>query len=95
VLEVIFQAVSSSQDLIDFSDHKAKGSDQRKISLRINTNSVFYQMYVGTNAESIDLIARVGIALAVSETLARDGGVRKAGLVREIMNDILKSILSR
>ena len=54
----------------------------------------FMVRFAQTDSEDVEALLRVAAAIAVSEVLARDSGVRQAGTVRRNVNDILRDALS-
>jgi hypothetical protein len=54
----------------------------------------FMTRFAQSGGEGLEGLLRVAAAIALSEVLARDTGVRKAGTVRRNINDILRDALS-
>lgn len=94
-IEVIFDRIPSAEDLIEISDSKSAGAHVRKLAARVNTDHPFYQNFVGTDSRAIEVITRFAVALTIAETLARDGGVAKAGIVRNLLNEVLRKALGK
>ena len=66
----------------------------RRLAIRVSLNHPFMQRFSGANAEQIEPLLRIASALALAETVARDAGVRQAGVIRRNVNDLLRSALS-
>lgn len=94
-IEISFDQIPTSEDLIDLIDQKKLKSSERSLLIRVNTHHPFYQSYIGSDSASIEVMVRYALALSIAETLARDGGVTKAGVVRGIMNEVLRKALAK
>ncbi len=83
-------------DWLRISDHPihvAGGS--RRLGVRLAMLHPFSQRFFAkADADQIQGIARLAIGLVLSETIARDGGVRLAGRVRTALNELLRLALS-
>lgn len=84
-------------DWIRISDHATQaGGGVRKLGVRLAMLHPFSQRFFsGCDEMQIQGLARLAMALVLSETLARDGGVRFAGRVRTSLNELLRLTLSR
>lgn len=85
-----------SCDWIRISDQATQaGGGVRKLGVRLAMLHPFTQRYfAGCDEVQIQGLARLAIALVLSETLARDGGARMAGLVRTSLNELLRLSLT-
>lgn len=79
-------------DWLRISDHATgAGSGVRKLGVRLAMLHPFTQRYFsGCDDTQIQGLARLAMALVLSETLARDGGARLAGRVRTSLNELLR-----
>ncbi len=79
-------------DWFRISDHATEASGGvRKLGVRLAMLHPFSQRYfTGADELQIQGLARLAIALALSETLARDGGAKMAGRVRTALNELLR-----
>jgi hypothetical protein len=77
----------------DQPTHAAGGA--RRIGVRLAMLHPFSQRFFAkADAEQIQGIARLAIGLVLSETIARDGGVKLAGRIRTSLNELLRLALS-
>lgn len=87
--------VSDWVDLCDAVDDHADGSDVRTIGVRLSLAHPFTERFAGTDPAQLEPLLRIAAALVLAETVARLGGVRKAGAIRHNFNDLLKLALSK
>ena len=80
---------------LSFSDQPAADTTPQILQIRLCMAHPFMTSFAQTDAEDIEVIIRVGAALALAETLARRSGARYAGSVRRNLNDILLEALSQ
>jgi hypothetical protein len=67
----------------------------RRIGVRLAMLHPFSQRFFAkADADQIQGIARIAIGLVLSETIARDGGVKLAGRVRTSLNELLRLALA-
>jgi helix-turn-helix protein len=52
------------------------------------------QRFSGSTTEEIEPLLRVAAALGLAEVVARDTGVKKAGRIRQAVNELLRESLS-
>ena len=76
------------------SDVAASTHQPRKIDIRVSMIHPFMIRFAQTDREDVEALLRVAVALAVAEVLGRDSGVRYAGTIRRILNDILREACS-
>lgn len=77
----------------DQPTHAPGGS--RRIGVRLAMLHPFSQRFFAkADADQIQGIARFAIGLVLSETIARDGGVKLAGRIRTSLNELLRLALS-
>lgn len=77
----------------DQPTHASGGS--RRIGVRLAMLHPFSRrFFAGADADQIQGIARLAIGLVLSETIARDGGVKLAGRIRTSLNELLRLALS-
>lgn len=86
----------ASCDWIRISDQATQaGGGVRKLGVRLAMLHPFSQRFFsGCDEAQIQGLARLAMALVLSETLARDGGVRFAGRVRTSLNELLRLTLA-
>jgi hypothetical protein len=88
-------------DWLEISDEVAKQeiaanqTERRVVGLRLSLVHAFMQRFCGTDAEEIEPLLRVAAALGLAEVAAREGGARKAGIIRRNVNELLRSALSQ
>jgi hypothetical protein len=66
----------------------------RSIGVRVALAHPFMQRFGGLEAERIEPLLRVGVALGLGEAAARGSGVRMAGTIRRNVNELLRGALS-
>lgn len=81
-------------DWVSFSEHIRK-DDIRLVSIRLSLAHPFMIQFGGLEAEQIEPLQRVAIAIVLSEITARDSGVRDAGTFRRNINELLRDALSK
>jgi len=64
------------------------------LGVRVCLAHPFMERYVGADEEKMEIVVRLAAALGIAEKLARDGGVRLAGAVRDRLNQVLRDALS-
>ena len=67
----------------------------RKIDIRICLAHEFSVRFGSSDSNSIELLMRMGAAIAISEVIALDVGVEKAATVRRNLNDLLFQVFSK
>ena len=88
-------------DWLEISNEVAKqeiaesGTERRVVGLRLSLIHPFMQRFCGTDVEEIEPLLRVAAALGLAEVAAREGGARKAGIIRRNVNELLRSALSQ
>lgn len=70
-------------------------SASRQIGLRLSLVHPFMERFGGTTVDEIEPLLRVAAALGLSETVCRDAGVKRAGRIRENMNELLRDALAQ
>ncbi|MDX8541479.1 ATP-binding protein [Mesorhizobium abyssinicae] len=83
-------------DWLRISDQATHGpGGTRRIGVRLAMLHPFSQRFFAkADADQIQGIARLAIGLVLSETIARDGGVKLAGRIRTSLNELLRLALS-
>lgn len=66
---------------------------ERLVSVRLSLAHPFMERFGGADAESIEPLLRVAAALGLAEIASRDRGVRGAGTIRRILNELLREAL--
>lgn len=82
-------------DWLSISDPPAGADRNRLLHIRVAMAHPFMISFAQTDADDIDPILRIAAAIALSERLARQAGVRQAGTVRRNINDLLREALSQ
>jgi hypothetical protein len=70
-------------------------SASRFIGLRLSLIHPFMERFGGTSVEEIEPLLRVAAALGLSEIVCRDAGIKKAGRIRENINELLRDALAQ
>ena len=65
------------------------------LGLRLSLVCPFMQRFAAADRDKIEPVLRVAAAIGLAEKLARQGGVRYAGAVRNNVNRLLRDALSR
>jgi hypothetical protein len=65
-----------------------------EIGLRLSLAHPFMDRFSGTTAEEIEPLLRVAVAIGLSQVVARQGGVKKAGVILQNVNDLLRDALA-
>lgn len=65
-----------------------------KVRLRLNSAHPFVLKFGQRDSESLEAILRLAVSVAVAETLARQAGVKMAGVVPRNINEVLTGALS-
>lgn len=81
-------------DWVSFSEY-AREDDIRQVNIRLSLAHPFMLQFGGVEAEQIEPLQRVAVAIVLSEITARDSGVRDAGTFRRNVNELLRDALSR
>ncbi len=83
-------AVADWLSIMDDTDATA-----RRISLRLSLDHPFMERFGGATVEQIEPLLRVAAALGLSEIVARDSGLKKAGRIRHNVNELLRDALAQ
>lgn len=70
------------------------GSGSKQLHLRLSMTSPFMRRFCGVNADELEPILRIAVAIGLGEELARLGGARMPGLVRKNVNILLNQVLA-
>lgn len=71
-----------------------RGQNIRKLKIRVNLAHPFMNRFAGPEAQEIEPFIRIAAAIAVSEVVARDQGIRNAGTFKRHINTLLRSSFS-
>jgi hypothetical protein len=87
-------------DWVSFSDQPlAKdtrtGIVLRSIKIRMSLDHPFMIRFGGTDADKIEPLLRIAAAIALAEISARESGVKHAGTIKDNINDLLRTALSK
>lgn len=66
----------------------------RDIHIRVSLTHPFTVRFAGADEDALEPLIRIGTALAIAETMARESGVRQAGAIRRNFNDIMTAIFA-
>lgn len=67
----------------------------RQLEIRLNLAHPFMVRFAGAEPDQIEPLLRVAVALALAEVTAREGGIKKAGTIRNRVNEFLRDALSK
>ncbi|MBK9715415.1 MAG: ATP-binding protein [Kouleothrix sp.] len=67
----------------------------RQLEIRLNLAHPFMVRFAGPDPDQIEPLLRVAVALALAEVTAREGGLKKAGTIRNGVNEFLREALSK
>lgn len=86
-------------DWVDISDRPSRaragtGRQRRKLGIRLSLEHPFMQMFGGVDAETIEPLLRVAIAICLAEITSRESGVLHATTIRRNINDLLRNALA-
>ena len=81
-------------DWLTVSDEPWDGN-VRRVKIRMSLAHPFMLQYSGADVTQIEPLQRIAIAIALSEIIARDSGIRMAGTFRRNINKLLRDALSK
>lgn len=79
---------------LELADIATNVDDLRQISIRLTIAHPFMVRFAHNDSEVMDALVRVAVGIAISEILAKEGGVKYAGTIRRNLNQLLLSTLS-
>lgn len=87
-------------DWIEICDHMVPPASKaepgvRRLGMRMALSHPFMERFAGADQARIEPLLRIGAALALGETTARESGVKKAGTIRRNLNELLRDALSK
>lgn len=85
---------AESQWLVLSDDNNQSAGRTRRIDIRVSMAHPFMVRFAQNDSEDTDGFLRLAAGIAVSEVLARNAGVGKAGTVRRNLNELLRTALS-
>lgn len=74
---------------------RSASGKERRLGIRMSMTHPFMAEFGGAEAEHVEPLLRVAAGIALSETIARDAGVKFAGAIRMKLNDLLRDELSK
>ncbi len=84
---------------VEVSDGVLEGveaeEDVRQVGVRMSLAHPFMERFGGSEAEDIEPLLRLAVALALAEKAAYDSGVESASTIRRNVNELLRHALSR
>jgi hypothetical protein len=72
----------------------AQAGSARRLEVRLSLAHPFMDRFCGVDSVRVEGFLRIGVALALAETTARESGVHMAGTIRRNMNELLRTALS-
>lgn len=75
-------------------DEQGVHGEREILGLRMSVVHPFVRRFAGADAERLEPLFRVAAAIGLGEKLAREGGIRMAGVIRVNINKILRRALS-
>lgn len=84
----------SNSEWLTLSDTGKVGDICRQLNIRMSMSHPLMIQFAQNDGDVSEVVFRIGAALAISEVIARDSGVSKAGTVRRNVNDILRDVFS-
>lgn len=94
---IVEQTANPAADWLEISDGPSRpdANRVRRLGLRVSLAHPFMVRFAGADAELIEPLLRVAVALGLAETIAREGASPNAfGRVRENINELLRRALS-
>lgn len=85
---------ASESRWLTVSDQPAVQNGTRKLEIRLNLAHKFMINFTQANVDQLEPILRIAAALAVSEVLARQAGVKGAGTIRRNINELLTEVMA-
>ena len=85
---------AESQWLV-LADIPAIGVNPRKLDIRLNLAHPFVVRFGQSEAESLEAQMRMGAAIAMSEVLAKDAGIKMSATFRRNLNQILTEVMAQ
>ena len=84
-----------SSEWLDITGRTGSGASEgsRHLEIRISLNHPFTLQY-GTNRNAMDILMRMGAALAIAEITAREAGETAPVAIRRNVNDLLRDVLA-
>ncbi|MGO9085941.1 MAG: ATP-binding protein [Candidatus Sulfotelmatobacter sp.] len=70
-------------------------STERVVGVRVSLAHPFMERFAGSDVENIEALVRLAAALGLAEIAARDRGVRQAGTIRRIINELVRDALAK
>lgn len=74
---------------------RGSGATVRQLHIRFSVEHPFTRAFIGPSNETLEPQLRIAAALALSEVVAREAGVRQAGTIIRNVNDLLRNTLSQ
>ena len=71
------------------------GVKVRRLAIAISLTHPFMERFAGADVTQIEALVRLGAAIGLAETVARDSGVKMAVTIRRTINDLLRNALSK
>lgn len=95
VIRIVLSDDPAEGDWLTISDRTESDGQTETMEIRIAMAHPFMIAFAQTRADEVEALIRVGAAMALSEKLARRGGIKFAGTVRRNFNEILLEAMSK
>ena len=80
-------------DWLGISEHDSGGRN-RELAIRVNLAHPFMQRFGGNTIDQMEALVRIAACMAIAEKIAREQGVRQAGTIRRVVNELLLTSMS-
>lgn len=85
----------AESDWLSIGNHETSGTGNRRLQLRIMAAHPFMIRFAQVDKQAFEAILRLAVAMGISELVARDSGIQKAGTFRRNINELLTEALSK
>lgn len=82
-------------DWVEMFDTQESANGVRQLGVRLALAHPFTERFASADAIALEPLIRIAAALALAETAARESGVKLAGTIRRIFNELLRDTLSK
>jgi hypothetical protein len=82
-------------DWMEIFDRRNAPDGCQHLGVRLSLAHPFTQRYSSADPKEIELMLRLAAGLALAESIARSSGAKQVGVVQKIMNEMLRTALSR
>jgi hypothetical protein len=85
----------AESEWLSLGNAEIEGTGSRRLQLRVAVAHPFMVRFAQLNEQTFEAILRLAAAIGISELVARDSGIQKAGTFRRNINEILTEALSK